>query len=119
MRRIWQALITFLFFPVSYSTWSITAENHAARIIVLSSMAACFGALLLAVVQYYWLGMRAEGGAGNAIVFATVACLSVMMCLAGALSGIEKNRAPAGLRGAGRSGRHRLFRDRGSSGWRC
>lgn len=86
-------LITFLFFPVSYATWSITEKTTLARIVVLASTAACFGALLLAIVQYYWLGMRAEGGAGNAIVFATVTCLSVMMCLAGALSGIEKNKA--------------------------
>ena len=86
-------LITFLFFPVSYATWSITQKAALARIVVLASAAACFGALLLAIVQYYWLGIRAEGGAGNAIVFATVACLSVMMCLAGALSNIEKNKA--------------------------
>ena len=86
-------LITFLFFPVSYATWSITEKTTLARIVVLASAAACFGALLLAIVQYYWLGIRAEGGAGNAIVFATVACLSVMMCLAGALSNIEKNKA--------------------------
>lgn len=84
------ALVTFLFFPISYSTWSITAKATLARIVVLASMAACFGALILAVIQYHWLGMRAEGGAGNAIPFATVACLSVMMCLAGALSGIER-----------------------------
>jgi O-antigen ligase len=87
------ALITFLYFPVSYATWSITEKTTLARIVVLASAAACFGALLLAIVQYYWLGMRAEGGAGNAIVFATVTCLSVMMCLAGALSGIEKKKA--------------------------
>lgn len=86
------ALITFLFFPISYSTWSITAKATLARIVVVASAAACFGALVLAVVQYYWLGMRAEGGAGNAIPFATVACLSVLICLAGAQSGIEKAR---------------------------
>jgi len=97
------ALITFLFFPISYSTWSITGKATLVRIIVLSSAAACLGALILAVVQYYWLGMRAEGGAGNAIVFATVACLAVMMCVAGALSGIEKAWKPlilAALAGA-------------------
>ncbi len=96
-------LITFLFFPFSYATWSITEKTTLARIIVLASAAACFGALLLAIVQYYWLDTRAEGGAGNAIVFATVACLSVMMCLAGALSDIEKNKgllACAALAGA-------------------
>ena len=88
--RLFLPLITFLFFPISYSTWSITDKATLARIAILGSAAACFGALVLAVVQYYWLGTRAEGGAGNAIVFATVTCLAVMLCLAGALSGIEK-----------------------------
>lgn len=96
-------LITLLFFPISYSTWSITEKATLVRIVVLANMAACFGALALAIVQYYWLGMRAEGGAGNAIVFATVACLSVMICLAGAVSGIERAWKPlilAALAGA-------------------
>jgi O-antigen ligase len=85
-------LVTFLFFPISYSTWSITPKTTLVRIIVLSSMAACFVALLLAIFQQYWLGIRAEGGAGNAIVFASVLCLAVMVCVAGALSGIERHR---------------------------
>ncbi|QKC84846.1 O-antigen ligase family protein [Mesorhizobium sp. NZP2077] len=85
-------LVTFLFFPVSYSTWSISQKTTLVRIIVLSSLAACFVALLLAVAQQYWVGMRAKGGAGNAIVFAEVLCLAVMVCVAGALSGIERHR---------------------------
>ncbi|RWA68556.1 MAG: O-antigen ligase family protein [Mesorhizobium sp.] len=88
--RLFLPLLTFLFFPVSYSTWSITEKTVLVRIAVLASAAACFGALLLAVIQYYWIGARAEGGAGNAIVFATVTCLAMTMSLAGALSGIEK-----------------------------
>ncbi|RUW36898.1 MULTISPECIES: O-antigen ligase [unclassified Mesorhizobium] len=88
--RLFLPLITFLFFPISYSTWSITDKTVLVRIVVLASAAACFGALLLAIIQYYWIGTRAEGGAGNAIVFATVTCLAVMICLAGTLSGIEK-----------------------------
>ncbi|QKD04790.1 O-antigen ligase family protein [Mesorhizobium loti] len=85
-------LVTFLLFPISYSTWSISQKTTLVRIIVFSSLAACFVALLLAVVQQYWLGMRAKGGAGNAIVFAEVLSLAVMVCVAGALSGIEKHR---------------------------
>ncbi|TGV56825.1 O-antigen ligase family protein [bacterium M00.F.Ca.ET.141.01.1.1] len=85
-------LITFLFFPISYSTWSITQKTTLVRIIVVASMAACFGALLLAVYQQYRLGIRAEGGAGNAIVFAEVLCLAVVTCVAAALSGIERYR---------------------------
>jgi O-antigen ligase len=88
--RLFLPLITLLLFPISYSTWSITEKATLARIAILASTAACFGALGLAIVQYYELGTRAEGGAGNAIVFATVTCLAVMLCLAGALSGIEK-----------------------------
>lgn len=88
-------LITLLFFPISYSTWSIIDKASLARIAVVASAAACCGALVLAIVQYYWIGMlRAEGGAGNPIVFATVTCLAVMMCLSGALSGIEKAWKP-------------------------
>lgn len=87
-------LFTFLFFPVSYSTWSITQKTTLARIIVLSSMVACFVALPMAVIQQYWIGVRAEGGAGNPIIFATVLCLAVMVCVAGALSGIERARSP-------------------------
>lgn len=87
-------LITFLFFPFSYSVWSISQKTTLARIVILSSMAACFGAVLLTAIQYYWLGMlRVEGAAGNPIVFATVVCLSVIICMAGALSGIERNRS--------------------------
>lgn len=85
-------LVTFLFFPISYSTWSITHKTTLVRIIVLSSMAACFVALLLAIFQQHWLGIRAEGGAGNAIVFAEVLCLAVMVCVAGALSDIARHR---------------------------
>ncbi|TIQ30788.1 MAG: O-antigen ligase family protein [Mesorhizobium sp.] len=95
-------LITFLFFPISYSTWSITEKITLARIAVLASAAACCGALAIAIVQYHWIGTRAEGGAGNAIVFATVTCLAVMMCLAGALSGIVKGWKP--LAGAALAG---------------
>lgn len=88
-------LITLLLFPISYSTWSITDKATLARVVVLASAAACVGALLLAIVQYHLIGMlRAEGGAGNPIVFATVTCLSVMMCVAGALSGVEKAWKP-------------------------
>lgn len=93
--RLFLPLIPLLFFPVSYSTWSITDKVTLARIAVLASAAACFGALASAIVQYYWIGsLRAEGGAGNPIVFAEVTCLAAMICLAGALSGIERRWMP-------------------------
>ncbi|MET2827787.1 O-antigen ligase family protein [Mesorhizobium shangrilense] len=86
------SLVTFLFFPISYSTWSISRKTTLVRIIIVSSICACLGALVLAIIQQYWLGIRAKGGAGNAIVFAEVACLSVMICLTCIVSGIEKLR---------------------------
>jgi O-antigen ligase len=101
--RLFLPLITFLLFPISYSTWSITEKSTLARIAIVASTAACFGALAMAVFQYYRLGVRAEGGAGNPIVFATVTCLAVMTCLAGVLSGIEKRwklLVPAAMAGA-------------------
>lgn len=88
------SLATFLFFPFTYMTWSISQKSRLAEIVILASMGACFGGAMLAVPQYYWLGIRAEGGAGNAIVFATVICLAVMMCLAGRLSGLAGRKAP-------------------------
>jgi O-antigen ligase len=88
-------LMTLLLFPISYSTWSIMDKESLARTAVRASAAACVGALVLAIVQYHWIGMlRPEGGAGNPIVFATVTCLAVMMCLTGALSGVEKAWKP-------------------------
>ena len=49
-------------------------------------MIACYGALVLAVVQFHVYGIRAEGGAGNAIVFATMTCMAASIALAGALT---------------------------------
>ena len=80
------SLATFLFFPLSYSTWSVIDKRTLVRTIKLASAAACWGALGLAIIQFYWLGMRAEGGAGNAIIFASVVCLSAMICLSAAVS---------------------------------
>lgn len=76
---------TLLLFPFLYSSWSLSRHETIARSAVLGSMAACFGALLLAVVQFHFLGMRAEGGDGNAIVFAIVTTLVALVSLAGAL----------------------------------
>lgn len=87
-------IITFAFFPFSYSIWSISDKDALRRASLSGSMIACYGALVLATVQHYALGMRSEGFAGNAIIFATVVCLAVMLCLAGILSGEKKLRIP-------------------------
>ena len=86
------SFVTFLFFPFSYVSWSISEKTSLARIAIWSSAAACCGAVIIAAIQVYGFGMRAEGGAGNAIVFATVVCLAIMVCLAGAMSGIVTSR---------------------------
>ena len=72
-------LVTFLFFPISYSTCSITGQATLVRIIVLSSAAACLGALILAFVSYFWRGMRATARAASAKVSATSPVLSTIV----------------------------------------
>jgi O-antigen ligase len=75
---------TLLLFPFLYSSWSLSRHETIARSAVLGSAVACFGALLLAMWQFHFLGMRAEGGDGNAIVFAVVTTLAALISLAGA-----------------------------------
>jgi len=77
-------VVTLLLFPFLYSSWTLSRHETIARSAVLASMAACFGALLLGVAQFHFLGMRAEGGDGNAIVFAIVTTLAALISLAGA-----------------------------------
>ncbi|WP_404933399.1 O-antigen ligase family protein [Nitratireductor sp. L15S-10] len=85
-------LATFLLFPFSYSVWTISDREEVAHALLAGCALASFGALVLAVVQYFFLDMRAEGGAGNALVFADVACMAGLSCLAGALA--FENRRP-------------------------
>ena len=87
-------ILTLLLFPVLYSGWSTGNKEALARAAVFGSMIACYGALVLAVAQYPFYGGRAEGGAGNAIIFATVTCLAAPVALAGAFL-VEKRFAPA------------------------
>jgi O-antigen ligase len=57
-------------------------------------MIACFGAFVLAPIQFHILGIRAEGGAGNALVFSQVVAMAGIICLAAALSVGRKMAAP-------------------------
>jgi O-antigen ligase len=77
---------TFLLFPFLYSSWCLSRKETVARSVVSASMIGCYGALALAIVQFHFYGMRAEGGAGNAIVFATVTCMAASVALAGAFT---------------------------------
>lgn len=78
-------LATFLFFPFSYSLWAISDKRAIMRAAIFASMAASYGALALALLQHYGIGLRAEGAAGNALVFANVTCMAALTSLAGAL----------------------------------
>lgn len=79
------ALATFLLFPFSYSLWTVSRKEEIAEAAVRGGVVASFGALALALVQQFVMALRPEGGAGNALVFAHVACISGLVCLAGAL----------------------------------
>ena len=79
-------VLTLLLFPFLYSSWRLSKKETIARSAINGSMIACYGALALALFQFHFDGMRAEGGAGNAIVFATVTCMAASISLAGALS---------------------------------
>ena len=76
-------IFTFLLFPFLYSNWSVSDKEAISRALVLASMASCYAALAVAIYQFHNWGMRAEGGAGNAIVFATATCLASAVSLAG------------------------------------
>lgn len=85
-------LVPFGLLPFSYSVWSISDKRAVRLASLYGSMLACYGALALALIQHYGFGMRAEGGSGNAIVFATTACLASMLCLTGVLCETGKLR---------------------------
>lgn len=78
-------LATLLLFPFSYSVWTIANKTEIAKAASFGAMVACYGALILALIQFFFFDMRPEGGAGNALVFATVTSLAGIACLAGAL----------------------------------
>jgi O-antigen ligase len=87
-------LATFLLFPFSYSAWSLSDKRTIARACFIGSMIACYGALVLAPIQFHILGIRAEGGAGNALVFSQVVAMAGTICLAAALSVGNKMAIP-------------------------
>lgn len=92
MARKLLPLVTFLMFPFSYSIWTISNREEIARAAILGSAVAAASGFAVTLVQYYIVAMRPEGGAGNALVFADVACLAGLVCLAGALT-LETARA--------------------------
>lgn len=108
-------LFTFFLFPFSYSAWTISDKTAVARACIFGSMVACYGAMILAVGQMYLMGGRAEGGAGNALVFSTVTCVTAAVVLAGALF-LERRWSPAML-GAYGAGLVAVLLSQSRSGW--
>jgi len=87
-------LVTFLLFPFVYSTWCLSDKRTIAHACFIGSMIACFGAVALAMIQFHILDIRAEGGAGNSLVFSQVVAMSGAICLAAALSIGKKMALP-------------------------
>ncbi len=83
LRYAWP-VAPFLLLPFLYTSWTLSVRATVARAAVFGSMAACFGALVFAAVQFHAFGARAEGGAGNPLVFAEVTTCAALIALAGA-----------------------------------
>jgi len=75
--------LAFLSFPFSYSIWKISDKADIIKAAILGSAVSCFAAVIVAAIQYFLIGIRAEGGAGNSIVFATAVALATTIVLAG------------------------------------
>ena len=85
--------MAFLAFPFSYSIWKISNKAEIATAAIFGSALSCFGAAILGGAQYFFMGMRAEGGAGNSIVFATAVALAMAIVLAGHFHAERKLRS--------------------------
>jgi O-antigen ligase len=78
-------LWTFAMFPFSFSIWILSDRRAIADAMFRGCAAASYGGLLLAVVQIAFFIRRAEGAAGNPLVFATAATFASGVCLLAAL----------------------------------
>lgn len=88
------SLITFALFPFSYAYWSVSHKNEIVTSAVWGSAFACASGLAVAVIQIMLFpNERVEGGAGNALVFATVTVVAISVVLAGILM-METRRGP-------------------------
>ncbi|MGC4025090.1 MAG: O-antigen ligase family protein [Mesorhizobium sp.] len=91
------SLATFAFFPFSYAYWSISVKRDIISSAVWGSAIACSSGLAVAVVQtILHPAVRVEGGAGNALVFATVTVIAISVVLAGILLADTNRRALLG-----------------------
>lgn len=78
-------LWAFVMFPFSYSIWRISDPEVISRTVAMACSVGAISGALFAAVQYFAYHMRAEGGAGNALVFATVMTLAVAISFAGGM----------------------------------
>ena len=81
-------LASLMLFPFAYSTWRISDGDEIVEACLTACAAAAIGGLLLAMVQVHVFvhlltGGRAEGGAGNALVFGNVVALAASVSLIG------------------------------------
>ncbi len=81
--RCLPGLAIFLLYPFLYSAWSLWPKDDIARATVIGAAAGCYGAFALAAIQSGWLGIWAEGGAGNAAMFGMVTSAAAAIVLAG------------------------------------
>jgi O-antigen ligase len=79
-------LITLALFPFSYASWRLCDKDAMMRMAILASAWACLIGFAVAAIEITLLGStRASGGAGNALMFASVMALAGAVCLAGVI----------------------------------
>lgn len=92
------SLATFAFFPFSYAYWSVSRKNEIVSSAVRGAAIACASGLAVAVAQVLlYPDERVEGGAGNALVFATVTVIAIAVVLAGIVLKQTRNRPLLGV----------------------
>lgn len=87
---LWTGTLCLL--PFTYSTFRIARRDEIERWAVCGAAVAGYAALLLAAVQRVVFDLRPPGGAGNAIVFASIVGLTGLIALAGALARPDRSR---------------------------
>lgn len=108
-------LLTPAMFPFLYSSLSTTDRDAVARAAGTGAATACYGSLALAAYQALSTASRAEGLAGNPIVFAQVTCLAALVSLAACL--LRPGRSQAFLAGAYAAGAAALLLSQSRMSW--
>lgn len=85
-------LLTLVTLPFAYSVLAIARKADLALAAVIGSMAASYVAAAAALGQFLIEGERAEGLAGNPLVFGHVSSLAGSVCLIGLMLGFTRFR---------------------------